>query len=230
MESAFGRLIIKFISELNRPPPHGQNLVKMKVLCINYCDIHHHEECDSLSSVSSMNDLFLKIAEPKYCNFLNLKLLKYLAECTDNECLKTSVKNYDSTFENVQIREELQNIGIDYKVKAIGSGSQIESYEKMFIKLLENGITYGQVKQIEVKICTRIIHIHPHSLIRKWFEQGSVYLGWLIPSCLVSAAYHSACTNTAVLGQLGIKYLIIGNYKIKPPLLINRTVLGKIIK
>ena len=221
MESAFGRLIKKFISELN-----GQSLAEMKALCINYCDTHHHEKCDFVSSVSSMNDLFSKIAEPQYCNFLNLGLLEYLAECTDNECLKTSVKNYDNTFKNVQIKKELKSIGIGYKVKAIKSGSQAKIYEVMFIKLIRKGITYGQVKQIEVKICSGIIHIHPNSLIKKWYRKGSVYLGWLIPSCLADAAYHSACTNTAVFGQLGMKYLIIGNYIIKPPLPTNRYVLG----
>ena len=226
MESAFGRLYRKFIGELNKPPPLGQSLVEMKALCINYCDIHHHEKCDFLSSVSSMNDLFSKIAEPQYCNFLNLSLLKYLADCTDNECLKTSVKNYDKTFKNVQIKKELKSFGIGYKVKAIRSGLRSRHYEMMFIKLIRKGVTYGQVKQIEIKICSGIIHIHPNSLIKKWYRKGCVCLGWLIPSCLVDTAYHSACTNTAVFGQLGIKYVIIGNYKIKPPLPINRAVLG----
>ena len=228
MENAFGRLIMKFIGELNRPPPYGQSLINMKALCINYCKIHHYEKSDSLSSVSSMNDFFSKIAEPHYCNFLNLSLLKYLAECTGNECLKTSVKNYDSTFENVQIKNELKNIGIRYNVKAIRSGLRCKLYEMMFIKLIRKGITYGQVKQIEVKICSGIIHIHPNSLIKKWYRKGSVCLGWLIPSCLVDAAYHSACTNIAVFGQLGIKYLIIGNYKIKPLLPFSRASLGNI--
>ena len=226
MKNAFGQLFRKFISELNRPPPCGQSLTEMKALCINYCDIHHHEKCDLDSSVSSMNDLFLKIAEPWYCNFLNLGLLKYLAACTENECLKTSVKNYNNTFKNVQIKKELESIGIGYKVKAIGSGFRVKKYEVMFIKLIRKGITYGQVKKIEVKICSGIIHIHPNSLIKKWYRKGSVYLGWLIPSCLVDAAYHSACTNTTVFGQLGIKYLIIGSYKIKPPLPTNCGVLG----
>ena len=226
MESAFGRLIMKFISELNRPPPYGQNLTEMKALCINYCDTHHHEKFDFGSSVSSMNDLFSKIAEPQYCNFLNLSLLKHLAACTDNECLKTSLKNYDKIFKNVQIKKELKSFGIGYKVKAIRSGVRSRLYEMMFIKLIRKGVTYGQVKQIEIKICSGIIHIHPNSLIKKWYKKGSVCLGWLIPSCLVDAAYHSACTNTTVFGQLGIKFLIIGNYKIKPPLSINRTVLG----
>ena len=226
MESAFGRLIKKFISELNRPPPYDQNLVEMKALCINYCDTHHHECSDFRSSVTSMNDFFSKIAEPKYCNFLNLSLLKHLADCTENECLKTSVKNYDITFNDVQIKKELKSTGIGYKVKAIRAGFRSRQYERMFIKLIRKGVTYGQVKQIEIKICSGVIHIHPNSLIIKWYKEGSVCLGWLIPSCLVDAAYHSACTNTKVFGQLGIKYLIIGNYKIKPPLPVNRAVLG----
>ena len=226
MENAFGRLIKKFVRELNRPPPYGQSLAEMKVLCINYCETHYHEKSDFISSASSTDDLFSKIAKPRYCNFLNLGLLGYLAECTDNECLKTSVKNYDNTFWNVKIKKELKSVGIGYKVKAIRSRFRVWKYEVMFTKLIKKGITYGQVKQIEVKICRGIIHIQPNSLIIKWYRKGSVCLGWLIPSCLVDAAYHSACTNTAVFGQLGMKYLIIGNYKIKPSLQTNKGNIG----
>ena len=217
MESAFGRLIKKFFRELNRPPPYGESLADMKLQCVNYCKTHYHEECDFISSASSMNDLFLKIAELQHCNFLNLGLLKYLAETTDNECLKISIENYDNAFWNVKIKKELKSVGIRYKVKAMRSRFRNWKYEMMFTKLIKKGITYGQVKQIEVKICSGIIHIQPNSLIIKWYRKGCVCLGWLIPSCLVDAAYHSACANTAVFKQLGMKYLIIGNYKIKPP-------------
>ena len=103
-------------------------------------------------------------------------------------------------------------------MKAIRSGPQAKNqYEMMFIKLIRKGITYSQVKQIKVNISSKVILIQPNSLITKWYRKGSVYLGWLIPSCLVDTAYHSACTNTTVFGLLGIKYLIIGNYKIQPP-------------
>ena len=161
---------MKFITEFNRPPPHDHSLVEMKALCINYCDIYCDENCDFVSSVSSMNDLFAKIVEPQYCNFLNLSLLKYLAEGTNNECLKTSVQNYDNTFNNVQIKKVLKNIGFGYKVKAIRSGLRSRHYEMMFIKLIRKGITYGQVKQLGIRICSGIIYIKPNSLIKKWYR------------------------------------------------------------
>ena len=212
METAFGRLLTKCLREFNRPPPYGPSLGEVKVLCKCYCESHHHEKCD-FTTATSMDDLFSKITG--YFNFLNLELLKYLAISTDNETLKSSIRNYDDTFCNVEIKNELS---MDlYEVKAIRSGSQAIECETMFIKLIWKGITYGQVKQIEVKISNKIIYIQPNSLIIKWYKNGSVYLGWLIPSCLVDVAYHSACTNTAVLRQLGIKYIIIGNYKIQPP-------------
>ena len=225
METAFAKLLKQFVREFSRPPPYGPSLGEVKVLCINYCESHHHETCDFTTSVSSMDDLFSKLANPLYCNFLNLGLLEYLAESVDNECLKTSIRNYNDTFCNVEIKNELHNM-VDYKVKAIRSRFRTRKYEMMFIKLIKKGITYGQVKQIKVKISHKVIFISPNSLIVRWFRKGCICLGWLIPSCLVDVAYHSACTNTAVFAQLEIKYLIIGNYKIEPPVCTNVEVLG----
>ena len=225
MKDAFGQLLKKFVAEFNRPPPYGPNLSEVKILCINYCGLYHHESCDFTTSVSSMEDLFSKLANPVYCNFLNLGLLEYLAENVDNDCLKASIRNYDDTFCNVKIKHELNSM-VGYKVKAVRSGFRTKQYEVMFMKLIRKGITYGQIKQIKVAISHRIIHISPNSLIIKWYRRGCVCLGWLIPSCLVDAAYHSTCTNTTVFKQLGIKYLIIGNYKIQPPVLINRDTSG----
>ena len=168
-----------------------------------------------------MDDLFSKLANPLYCNFLNLGLLEYLAESVDNECLKTSIRNYNDTFCNVEIKNELDNM-VDYKVKAIRSRFRTRKYEMMLIKLIRKGITYGQVKQIKVKISHKVILVPQNSLIVKWCRKGCICLGCLIPSCLADAAYHSACTNTAVFAQLGIIYLIIGNYKIEPPAQTNK--------
>ena len=224
MKNAFAQLLKKFVTEFSRPPPYGPNLSTIKVWCINYCESYHHEQSD-FTSVSSMDDLLSKLANPVYCNFLNLGLLEYLAENVGNECLKTSIRNYDDTFCNVKIKNELDSM-VGYKVKAFRSRFRAKQYEVMFMKLIRKGITYGQVKQIKVEISHRIIHVLPNSLIIKWYKRGCVCLGWLIPSCLVNVAYHSACTNTAVFTQLGIKYLIIGNYKIKPPVLPNKGILS----
>ena len=226
MHNAYAQLLKKFMREFNRPPPYGPNLGEVKVLCINYCELYRHESCDFTTSVSSMDDLFSKLANPVYCNFLNLGLLEYLAENVDNECLKSSIRNYNDTFCNVKIKNELDSMA-EYKVKAVRSGFRARRYEVMFMKLIRKaGITYGQVKQIKVEISHRIIIIPPNSLIVKWYKKGCVCLGWLIPSCLVDAAYHSACTNNAVFAQLGIKYLIIGDYKIKPSVLTNKGISG----
>ena len=220
MVNAHAQLLKKFVREFNRPPPHGPNLCEVVVMCINYCELYRHESCD-FASVSSMNNLFVKLANPVFCNHLNIGLLEFLAENVDNECLKSSIRNYNDTFCNVEIKNELDSMA-DYKVKSVRSGFQARNYEVMFMKLIKKGITYGQVKQFKVEISHKIIYISPNSLIVKWYREGCVCLGWLIPSCLVDAAYHSACTNTAVFAQLGIKYLIIGDYKIKPSMLTNK--------
>ena len=223
MKNAFAQLLRKFVIEFSRPPPYGPNVSEVKVLCINYCESHHHGHCD-FTSVSSMDDLLSMLAKPVYCNFLNVGLLEYLAENVGNECLKASIRNYDDTFCKVEVKDEVDIIG--YKVKAVRSGNKAKQYETTFIKMIKNRITYGQVKQFKVEISHKIIHVSPNSLLSNWCEKGCVCLGWLIPSCLVDAAYHSACTNTAVFTQLGIKYFIIGNYKIKPPVLTNRSISG----
>ena len=228
MEDAYAQLFMKFVSEFSRPPPYGPSFIAVKGLFINYCELHHHEHCDSTTSVFSMDDLLSKLANPVYCNFLNLGLLECLANGVDNKCLKTSIRNYDETFCNVQIENELDSF-VRFKEKVVRSEeseSQAKEYEVIFMKLIRKGITYGQIKQIKVHISHNELQILPNSLTFEWYGKGSVCLGWLIPSCLVDAAYHSACTNTAVLTQLGMKYLIIGNYKIKPPALANRTILG----
>ena len=225
MLDAYAQLLMQFRREFNRPPPYGPNLSDVKVLCTHYCESCCHESCDFTTSVSSMDDLFSKLANPVYCNFLNLGLLEYLAKNVHNKCLKSSIRNYNDTFCNVKIKNELDRMA-KCKVKAVRSGFRARRYEFMFMKLIRKGITYGQVKQIKVEICHRIIRIPSDSTIVKWFKKGCVCLGWLIPSCLADAAYHSACTNTAVFAQLGIKYLIIGDYKIKPSMLISKGIPG----
>ena len=217
MERAYGKLISQFVKEFSQPPPCGPSLSQVKVLCINYCEFHHHEKTDFASLLTSMDDLFsYLLANPLYCNFLNLGLLEYLAECVDNECLKVSIRNYNDTFCNVKIITELDNMA-GYRVKVIRSGSWTRQYKIMFMKLIKEGITYGQIRRIKLKIAQGVIFVPQNSLIIKWYRKGCVCLGWLIPSCLVDSAYHFACASTALLTQLGIKYLIIGNYKIQPP-------------
>ena len=224
MRDAYAQLLMKFMREFNRPPPYGPNLGEAKVLCINYCELYCHEPCD-FTSVSSMDDLFSKLANPVYCNFINLGLLEYLAKNIGNECLKSSIRNYNDTFCNVEIKNELESIA-ECKVRSVRSGFRARNYEVMFMKLIREGITYGKVKKIKVELSRNIIYILPNSLIVQWYGGGCVYLGWLIPSCLVDAAYHSACTNTAVFAQLGMKYFIIGDYKIKPSMLTNKGISG----
>ena len=217
MEKAYGKLIRQFVKEFSLPPPYGPSLSEVKVLCINYCEFHHHEKTDFATSLTSMDDLFsCLLANTLYCNFLNLGLLEYLAESINNECLKVSIRNYNDTFCNVKIITELDNMA-GCRVQVIRSGLWTRQYKIMFMKLIKEGITYGRIRQIKLKIALGVILVPQNSLIIKWYKKGCVCLGWLIPSCLVDSAYHFACTNTALLAQLGIKYLIIGNYKIQPP-------------
>ena len=203
MEEAFHLLLQNFIDELQRPPPYGVSFEGLRGSCINYCVSHHH--ADFTDSVSSMSDLIKKLSNPKYCNFLNLRRITKMC---------SAILNYDNAFSHVKIKNEIKHMDI----KVTKAGFRRIQYKKMFVKLIRTGITYGQVKNVTVEISHNVVCIQPHSFIKKSYRRGCVCLGWLIPSCLVDAAYHSACTNTAVFAQLGIKYIIIGNYKIKPPI------------
>ena len=211
IKEAYYLLLQKFIEELQKPPPCGLTFNEFRGVCIHYTVSHHHET-DFTEPMSSFDDLISKLSDPKYCNFLNVGLLRCLA--AKNKCLKASIENYSNTFGHVKIKNEIR----DMEIKVSKAGIRGMQYKQMFIKLIRAGITYGQLENITMEISKNILCIQPHSLIKKLYRKGCVCLGWLIPSCLVDFAYHSTCTNTVLFAQLGIKYIIIGNYKVKPPI------------
>ena len=219
MDVAFTRLLGKFLDVFQRPHPLGPSLAKVKLWCTKYCVQFHHEK-SNFEYVTSMESLFLRIAKLKYCNFLNLGLLEHLSRVSNDVCLKASVKNYNDTFYHAKVRDQISTAS-GFKVKVIRkkfpSKKSPYSYVFMFTKLINRGMTYGQIKKFRIAFCQRIIYIHPNSTILHMYRKGCVYLGWKIPMCLVEAAYHAACTNTALFAELGIKYVIIGQYKIEPP-------------
>ena len=218
MDIAFNRLLGKFLDVFQRPHPLGPSLAKVKLWCTKYCVQYHHEK-SNFDYVTSMESLFLRIAELKYCNFLNLGLLEHLSRVSNVTCLKDSVKNYNDTFYHTKVKDQVSTAS-GCTVRVIRKESRFKSpysYARMFTKLIKRGMTYGQIKKFGIAFCQRIIYIHPSSTILYMYRRGCVCLGWKIPMCLVEAAYHAACTNTALFAQLGIKYVIIGQYKIEPP-------------
>ena len=216
MEEAFGRLLEKFLDEFQQPYPRGPSLAKVKLWCITYCAFNELDEAD-FSDVPSMESLIFKIAKLKYCNFLTLGLLEYLANLSNNECLIVSIRNYNRTFDHAKMRDQVVS---DSTMKSIRRSFGFKSkrrYVRVYTKSIGRGMTYGQTKKLRDVLSHRIFHIIPRSTTTLEYGEGSVYLGWQIPSCLVEAAYHAACTNTALFAQLGIQYIIIEHYKIEPP-------------
>ena len=217
MEEAFGRLLEKFLDEFQQPYPRGPSLAKVKLWCITYCALNELDEAD-FSDVSSVENVIYKIAKLKYCNFLTLGLLEYLANLSNNESLIISIKNYNRTFYHAKVRDQVSTVP-DSTVKPIrrfGFKSK-RRYGRVYTKLIGRGMTYGQTKKLRDVLSRRIFYILPRSTAIQEYGEGSMYLGWEIPSCLVEAAYHAACTNTALFAQLRIKYIIIDQYKIEPP-------------
>jgi len=210
IETAFGQLLRKFLEEFQRPSPNVPSVSVVKMWCNSYCKTHYHEEYDF--DVSSMDSLFSRLSNLIYCNFLNVGLLEYLANVSKNKCLKESVNNYNDTFNDVKVKETIEIT----RFRVMKFEIHKQKYDTIFAKLIKEGMTYGELKKFTVALSHKVLYVQSNSIIRKSFKKGCVCVGFLIPSCLTSAALHAACTNTAVFVQLGIKYMIIKSYKIEP--------------
>ena len=208
MVTAFQHLSEKFVEEFQR---HKLNVNTVIRWCTRYCTMYHHEEFDF--DVSTMEKLFLRLARLSYCNFLNIRLLQHLADVSKNDCLQASVVNYNNTFDNVKVKETIA--GADIKV--LDCASRKPQYDTVFVKLIDEGMTYGRLKNFIVAFSHHVLYVQVNSVLPKSYETGCVLIGLLIPSCLTGLAYHAACNSTAVFPQLGIQHLIIGTYRIKPP-------------
>ena len=220
MDKAFGKLLEKFLYEFQQPYPHNPNFDTVKLWCICYCTCNELDEADFNDVSEPMKNIFHKIAALKYCNFLTLGLLEYLADLSKNKCLITSIENYNHTFYNTNVKDQVSTTSVS-SVNRARKRVQFKSrrsYARMFMKVTGRRVmTYSQTKKFNNTFAHRIICIHPRSIMLLHYGEGCVFLGWQIPSCLVEAAYHAACTNTALFAQLGIRYVIIVQYKIEPP-------------
>lgn len=226
MGEAFTILLDKFLVEFQQHYPSGPRFDRVKLWCINYCARYELDE--DFSDVFSPSDLFFKIGSQKFCNVLTLGLLQELANHFDIDCLKNAIEDYNETFCNIKLRNQVSAVS-SHTVAPIRKGSRFKPYRLyarfpklrtcagMFTKSKGIGMTYSQAKNFRAALCYQIICIHPNSTTISQYGENCVYLGWQIPSCLVEAAYHAACTNTMLFAQLGIKYLIIEQYKIEPP-------------
>ena len=212
MESAFAQLLAKFLKEFQKPQPYGQTVSEVRMWCVNYCQCYSHEESDFFS-VTSMDELFVKLAGLEHCNFLNLGLLEWLANASNNTCLKESLNNYDDTFCDVRIEKLMTRIR---RYKVVKDKFRKKKYDVALTKLIKEGMTYRELKQFTVTLSNRILYVQPHSIIRKYYKLGCLCIIWLIPLCLSDAAYYAASINAEIFLQLGIQYIIIGDRMIKP--------------
>lgn len=108
MVGAFAQLLAKFLEEFQKPQPYGPSLAEVRMWCVHYCQCYYHEESDF--DVTSMEDLFIKLAGLEHCNFLNLGLLSCLADASNNKCLKVSLNNYNDAFCHTRIEKQMTRI------------------------------------------------------------------------------------------------------------------------
>ena len=210
METAFGQLLSKFLTEFQKSQPHGPSLEEIILWCIKYCKSNYHEECDF--NVTSMDVLFQKLAKLECCNFLNLGLLEHLADVSKNVCLQASLKNYNTTFYDAKIVEQMPET-ISYKV--MKGSLHRKKYKIGLVKLINEGMTYGGLKKFTVGLCNRVMYVQVNSIIRKSYKRGCICICWLIPSCLADVAYSAAVINTGVFEKLGIQYIMIEERVVK---------------
>ena len=212
MEVAFKQLLGKFLTEFQKHQPYGPSLKEVILWCINYCKFNYHGECDF--NVTSMESLFQKLANLECCNFLNLGLLKCLAEASQNACLQASLENYDATFCDAKIVEQMPEM-VSYKV--LKGASLQKKYKNGLVKLIKEGMTYGELKEFTVGLCNRVLYVQVNTIIRKSYKRGCICICWLVPSCLADVAYSSAVINTGRFVKLGIRYIMIGEHMVKTP-------------
>ena len=154
MEIAFKQLLGKVLTEFQKPQPYGPSLKEIILWCIDYCKFNYHEECDF--NVISMGSLIQKLAKLECCNFLNLGLLKCLAEASQNACLQTSLENYDATFHDAKIIEQMPEM-VSYKVMKDISHQKKDKVG--LVKSKNEGMTYGELKQFTVGLCNRVLYV-----------------------------------------------------------------------
>ena len=208
---AFQKLIGKFLEVFKKASADGVTLAKLILWCSSYCQRYHQEEPDFTDC--TMDTLFTRLVKLPYCTFLNVEFLQYLAEVSENDCLIQSVKNYDNAFCNTVLKTQMHK---EYRVCIIKNQKRAKSkYRRMFTKLINEGMTCGQLKQFTIKFSCNVLEVQYKSLIKQWCKDGCIFICWLIPSCLIDSVFHAVCTNVATFGQLGIKYIIIENVKIE---------------
>ncbi|XP_065903549.1 uncharacterized protein [Dysidea avara] len=207
---AFEVLTETFLEEFRRYP--SKKIADVSRWCSNYC---RKFGIKNSFRVSSMDDVFQNIYDLPCHNFLNPGLLKFLASLSKNECLVKSVKNYESTFSPVKLKELTKSVGA--MIQKIQVYKENEHCSELVTKLQKKDVTVGELHGFTAKLQNNILALHTGAILPQCIEEGCVCIRWIIPSCLVDYAYHSACLNTKMFSELNLLRVTIGRYTVEAP-------------
>ena len=207
----FDVLTERFLQDFRMLPP--SKLADVIRWCKQYC-----RSCsiDASFQVPTMDELFEVIRQLPLHNFLNTGLLKYLASFSKNKLLKQSVRNYEATFSHKKFNTLIQDMGNKIQeVQVMKKSNIIINSSVMITKLKETDLTVGELHGFTVSFHENILSLHVGANPPQYFDEGCVCIYWIIPSCLVEHAYHSACMNTELFAELNLLHLVIGRYKVE---------------
>ena len=179
--------------------------------CTKYCKM-----CGMKMSfaVSSMDDIFQSISELPCHNFLNPGLLKFLARLSKTDHLIKSVKNYESTFAPVKLKDLTKSMGA--MIQKIQVYKQNENCSELVTKLHKKDVTVSELYGFTAKLNNNVLALHTGVVLPQCIEEGCVCIRWIIPASLVEHSYHSACLNTKLFSELNLMRITIGEYTIEP--------------
>jgi len=209
MHIAFIKLTNKFLEEFKKASISVNKVIDW---CENLCDLYG---ASLTLTVSSMDELFKLIRRKlPYHNFLNLELLQLLADLSKMDCLIESVRNYETTFSSSKLNELTLSMGANIKEIQV-TNKMNENCSELVTKLQEKDLTFGQLCGLTAELDEKILYLRTGATPPQWVEEGCVCIKWVIPSCLVDYAYHSACLNVDLFSEMKLMHLTIGRYTVE---------------
>jgi len=208
---AFDVLTERFLEEFRLLPP--SKLGDVIRWCEQYC-----RSCSMTTSfkASTMDELFQMLRELPLHNFLNSGLLKYLAAFSKRKLLIQSVKNYEASFSPVRLNALIEHMADKIQeVQVIKRREIIINSDEMVTKLEKKDLTVGELRGFTVSFHESVLSLRVGINPPQYIKEGCVCIKWIIPSCLVEYAYHSACMNTELFPGMNLVHVIIGRYKVE---------------
>jgi len=162
---------------------------------------------------SSMDDIFESICALPHHNFLNPSLLSFLAKLSKKHCLIQSVKNYKATFSGLTLKQLTKSMGA--MIQKIQVLKEDKNCSELVTKLHNKNVTIAELNDFTIKLENNILYLHTGVVLPQCIEEGCVCIRWIIPSCLVDYAYHSACLSTKMFSELNLLHVSIGRYSVE---------------